>query len=127
MCAQNLPGSDPHRASERSLGTARIVVCPSLSSFFAALALFRLLPYGLSLTRRSIGQTLADDAFQRASGTLHIIYAKSDALAIPEMEFRKVAVQMLLAAMLINALHAALEDRIVALDGVGGDDVTLAR
>ena len=28
-----------------------------------------------------------------------------------------------LAAMLIHALHAALEDRIIALDGVGGDDL----
>src|SRR5690348_8791435 len=39
-------------------------------------------------------------------------------MVIAEVEFSKVAVQMLLAAMLIDALHAALEDRKEAFDRV---------
>ena len=46
---------------------------------------------------------------------------QAHAVAIAEIEFAKIAVQMLLAAMLIDALHAALEDRKVAFDGVGVD------
>jgi hypothetical protein len=103
MRVQTLPCFSPPLASERSLETARIVVCPSPSVFFAW-ALCRLLPYGLSVTRRSIGQTLANDAFQRTSGTLYVIYviyAKPDTLAIAEIKFCKVSVQMFLATVLV--------------------------
>ena len=62
------------RAYERFQQTARIVVCPLSSAFAFA---FRLLfPYGLSVSRRPISQTLADDASQSAFGTLYIVYAK---------------------------------------------------
>ena len=66
-----------------------------------------------------IGEPLADDALNGARGTLYVIYAQPDAVAIAEIELRQIAVQMLLAAMLVDALHAALEDRVVAFDGVG--------
>ncbi len=68
---------------------------------------------------RSIGEPLADDTHKGALGTLHVIYAKPNAVAIAEIEFAQIAVQMALAAMLVNALHAALEDRVIALKGVG--------
>src|SRR5205823_6419365 len=45
--------------------------------------------------------------------------AKPHAIGIAEVEFRQVAVQMLLATMLVNADHAALEDRVEAFDGIG--------
>src|SRR5207248_11749774 len=45
--------------------------------------------------------------------------SEPDTIGIAEIELRQVAVQVLLGAMLINALHAALEDRIEAFDGIG--------
>ncbi len=39
-------------------------------------------------------------------------------MVVPKIELRNVAVQVLLGAVLINALHAALEDAVVALKGV---------
>ena len=38
---------------------------------------------------RLVGQPLPDDAFQRAIGALHVIYAEADAVAIAEVEFRR--------------------------------------
>src|ERR1700681_1766461 len=114
--------SHQHRVYGRSLQTART------GSFYSASVLvlaFRLLPYGLSVTSGAVRQALADDSFERALGALHIVHAEPHAVAIPEIEFRQVAVQVLLGAMLIHALHATLEDRIEAFDRIGGDDVML--
>ena len=49
---------------------------------------------------------------------LLIIYSKRIALVIAEVKFSHIAVKMLLTAMLIDALHAALEDAVVPLDRV---------
>ena len=54
-------------------------------------------------------------------GPVLIVNAKRDAVGIAEIEFGQVAVQVLLAAVLIDALHAALEDREVTFDRVRGD------
>ena len=70
---------------------------------------------------RSIGQPLANDTTKGALGPLSIVYTKRDPLIIPEIELRKIAVQMPLGAMLIDALHAAFEDGEIAFDGVGVD------
>ena len=49
-----------------------------------------------------------------------VVNAKRGAVGIPGIKFREIAVQMLLAAVLINTLlHAALEDRTVTFDRVG--------
>ena len=42
-----------------------------------------------------------------------------DPVVIAEIEFRQIAVKVLLVAMLVDALHAALENREYALDGIG--------
>ena len=55
----------------------------------------RFLPYGLSVTRRSIGEAFYNDPLHSTCGALHVIYAKLDAIAIAEIELRKIAVQML--------------------------------
>ena len=114
-----LPHPQPrqYQDRERFAETARI----DLSYLALPVLAFRLLPYGLSVTSRSIGQSLANCALNRTGGALHVIYALPDAIAIPEIELAQVAVQVLLGAMLVDALHAALEDRIVALNSVGGD------
>jgi hypothetical protein len=45
-------------------------------------------------------------------GPVLIVNAKRNAVAVAEIKLRQIAVQMLLSAMLVDALHAALEDRI---------------
>src|ERR1700730_9571614 len=108
------------RAYERFQQTARIVVCPSSSGFAFA---FRLLfPYGLSVMSRLIGKSLSDDTHKCALSALDVIYAEPNAVAIAKIEFTQIAVQMALATMLVNAFHAALENAVVAFDGVGVDN-----
>jgi hypothetical protein len=105
------------QAYERFQQTARILVCPSSSAFAFA---FRLLfPYGLSDISRSIGKPLANDTHKSALGALDIIYAEPDAIAIAEIKFAQIAMQMLFAAMLIDAFHATFEHAVEILDGVG--------
>jgi hypothetical protein len=111
------------QASERFAGTARIALFAS-AFYVLVLALCRLLPYGRSLISRSIGETLSNDTFDCALGAFHVIYAEPNAIGIAEIEFAQVAVQMPFAAMLVDTLHAALEDRIVAFNCVGVDDPT---
>src|SRR4051794_36929530 len=103
------PHSHRLQAYERSQQTARIGAChSSLASVFV----FRLLfPYGLSVVRRRVGQSLSDDALHGAGGAFCIVYAQPHPIGIAEIELREIAVQMLLAAMLVNPDHAALEDR----------------
>ena len=84
---------------------------------------FRLLPYGLSVMRRRIGQSFADDPLNGANGAFRIVYAQPDTIGIAEIKLGEVAVQVFLAATLVNAFHAALENRIVALHGVGIDRI----
>src|SRR5215469_14148346 len=55
-------------------------------------------------TSRSIGQPLADDGADRALSTLYIIDPESDSVAVAEIEFGKVAMQMGLADVEIAAV-----------------------
>ena len=48
--------------------------------------------------------------FTARSCTFPIVEAKLDAVIVPKIKFGKVAVQMLLFAMLIDAAHSALEN-----------------
>ena len=47
---------------------------------------FRLLPYSLSVTSRSIRQALPDDAFKRPLGALYVVNAEPHAVAVAEIE-----------------------------------------
>jgi len=105
-----------YRVHERFAETGRTAL--SYSAFFA-FALRRLFPYGLSVVSLPIGKPLTDDALHGPCGSLNVIYAEPDAIAIAEIKFCEIAVQMLLAAVLIDTLHTALENRIVALNGIG--------
>jgi hypothetical protein len=67
-----------------------------------------------------VGEPLALAAHDRARGALLVSDAKRLASVVPEVEFGKVVVQVLLVAMLVDAAHAALEHREEAFDGVGG-------
>lgn len=66
-----------------------------------------------------IFQPLTDDASQRQLGTRHITATKLHAIVLAEIEFRKITVKVPLAAMLVNAFHAALENTVVAFHCVG--------
>src|SRR5580700_7960356 len=81
-----ISGHFPHRqrrAGERFLGTARIA--QPCSAFFL-FSLCRLLPYGLSVVSLPVGEPLADNSFNGASGSLYVIYAQTHAIGIPEIE-----------------------------------------
>lgn len=55
-------------------------------------------------------------------GARVIVISKFDAVVISEIKFGKVAVQMGFAAMLINTLHAAFENREITFNRVGMDE-----
>jgi hypothetical protein len=74
-----------------------------------------------ALRSRFISLSLAFDAVQREFGAVGIVYAYCDAVRVPEVELSQAAVKVLLAAMLLDAYHAALEDAVIALDGIGAD------
>ncbi len=96
------------------LGRTRFLCLIHLVSQFRRLGL---------LVRRScfIGKALAFDAQQRALGAGGIIIAGLDPVRIAKIEFCQIAVKVRLATMLVDADHAALEYREIALDGVGVD------
>lgn len=62
------------------------------------------------LTSPPIGQPLAYRATDRAIGALAVVNPELGAVAVAEIELCQIAVQVLLGAMLVDALHAALED-----------------
>ena len=68
-----------------------------------------------------IGDALAADARQGASGSAAIVNAVRNTVAIAELKLGEAAMQVLLAAMLIHALHAVLEDGECSLDRVRVD------
>lgn len=67
---------------------------------------------------RSVGKALAPDAQESTVGTGPVVDAESNPAVIPKIELSKVAMQVLLAAVLIDALHPTLEDGEVAFDGL---------
>ena len=71
---------------------------------------------------RSIGQTLSNDSLDGDLGALDIVDPKANAVRIAEIKLVQISVQVFFLAMLIDALHAAFEDRIIALDGVGRNE-----
>ena len=68
-------------------------------------------------TSPPIGQALADNAFDRLFHAFSIADAKSLAFVVTEIVFGQIALQMLLAYMVVHACNAALHDREVAVDG----------
>jgi len=87
-------------------------------AFLRARAIWREKSDSVSLL---IHQALAFDALHGLDGAVNVAVAEFDAVIVAEVKFREVAVQVLLAAVLIDAAHAALEDREEALDRIGVD------
>src|SRR4051794_28842727 len=74
-----------------------------------------------------IGEPLALHPQQRRLGAPTVVHAQRDSVVVAELKFRQIAVKVLLVAMLIDTLHAALEQAKVAFDGVGVDRCVLER
>jgi hypothetical protein len=55
--------------------------------------------------RLMIGEALALAAFYRSNGAVSVIVPKRDTVVITEVELGKIAMQMLFAAMLVDALY----------------------
>lgn len=66
-----------------------------------------------------IRQALALCAFERKGSALHVVHAKLLAVAVAEIELAQIAMQMGFAHVLINAVHAAFQDREESFYGVG--------
>ena len=66
-----------------------------------------------------IGEALALTRPYRCNGAVIIAVPKRGTMVIAEIKFRQIAMQVFLAAMLINALHSALKDAEKALNGIG--------
>ena len=73
------------------------------------------------LVRPAVGEALAHDALEAFRGAFTSLIAKRNAVVVAEIKLGQIAVQCFFAAMLIDALHAALEDREVAFNRVGVD------
>ena len=71
-----------------------------------------------------IGQALADDTLKQPVGTVGVVAVERRAVAVAEIKLGDITVKVLRGAPLVHAAHPALEDRIVALDGVGMDATT---
>lgn len=100
----------------------RFLILFRLCSFARSLASFGLGTHSTSpLVSCLIGEPLADDAGQDLIGAALIVHAQRHTMIVPEIELRKIAMQVLFGAMLISAAHAALENREVAFDSVGVD------
>jgi hypothetical protein len=74
--------------------------------------------------RPPIGQTFAGETTKGLAATLPIIAAVRDPVIVAKLELGNVAMQMLLGAVLIDALHAPFENRERAFDRVGMNAAT---
>lgn len=62
-----------------------------------------------------IGKALTGSTLQGDESASAVINSQGNAVAVAEVELGKVAVQVMLCTMLVDAFHAALEDRIESL------------
>jgi hypothetical protein len=60
--------------------------------------------------RESIRETPAPYALDGSAHAFPVAVAKQDPVIVAEIKLRQIPMQMLFVAMLIDALHAALED-----------------
>ena len=64
----------------------------------------------------TICQPLADDTLQRPRAALDVIDAEHKSIAVTEIKLRKITMQVLFLAVLIDAFHPTLENRIVVFN-----------
>jgi hypothetical protein len=76
-------------------------------------------------TRLPVGEALARSAFQRNRSAHFVIISKRNAVAVPEIVFGQVAVQMLLCTMLVNTVEPPLEQAKEPLGAIHMDIIPL--
>ncbi len=69
-------------------------------------------------TSRFVSEPLPDHPFKELFSSRGVVNSLSTPMIIPEIEFGKVAVKMLFLAVLVNALHAALEYGEIVLSAI---------
>ncbi len=77
----------------------------------------------ITSVRRLIGESFPDDPRHRKLGAENVVDITGDPVSVPKIVLGGVAMQVILGAVLISALHAALEDREESLDRFGVDMV----
>jgi hypothetical protein len=70
--------------------------------------------------RPPISKALPDNSSRQFFGAFHIVCVECNAVAVAEIKLGNIAVQVFLAAVLIDAFHAAFEYGIEILNGVDG-------
>ena len=68
---------------------------------------------------RLIGEPLAGHTTEQAVSASLVVDPKCNPVAVAEIELGHIAMQVALRGVLIDAFHAALEDREKTFDGVG--------
>lgn len=101
--------------SRRSVSTAQDR--PALG--FAALERAAAFPSCSRPVSRSICKSFPDNATQSAGSALCVIDAECNPLVISEIELSKIAFQMRLTDMMVDADDPAFQDREIAFDRVG--------
>ena len=72
----------------------------------------------VSAINSMVGQALAEDALDRALGARLVVHPQCNASVVAELELREAAMPVLLAAVLVDAIHSALENAERAFDPV---------
>jgi hypothetical protein len=71
----------------------------------------------------TVCQAPTDDVLNHLVRAILVVNAQPNPVAVAEIKLCQIAMQMLLRAMLIDALHAALENAVEALNRVRNSDV----
>ena len=66
-----------------------------------------------------VGEALTADAFCNVGNSFRVTHSQGRPVIVPEIKFREIAMQVLLATMLVNALHSPFEDRKHAFNRIG--------
>ena len=81
---------------------------------------YRVFSFGDRLrVSRFVSEAFATETFQRRLGARHVVYAQPFAVAVAEVEFGQIPMQVGFADMELAAGDAPLEDAEIVLDGIG--------
>ena len=110
----------PYQPSDQSSRLKTKANCGSGNGNRAQTRQCRVFSFGDRLrVSRFVGEALAPEAFQRSLGTRHVVYAQPFAVAVAEVEFGQIPMQVGFADMEVAAGDTPLENAEIVLDGVG--------
>ena len=119
---QDSEGGDGHQCCPRYSQTeARVGACRANASGALRYLKYRS-AFALLETNCLIHEPTTTRSFERPLRACGIVHAKLFAVAVVEIKFSEITMQVRFADMLINTIHAAFQDREKSFDGIGGDD-----